>query len=288
MILFIPLSSFINYKMLKNILTFFVVFIMFFTTKSNAFDLVFNDEAKTIRELKENIEWLDKEKNDLYLKLKDFAPDQTLTWFFRDDLSLEELQKLKSIVETYNQNKKSLEAELYEKSKNLLDTSDIRVKLLEEKKELYKKMTTYIKVEYYQSYLEYIKSDTVIYSERKVIDSDIYRKQEIINNKVNVLEEKIREHKSYLEDSLKKLVEQTMDEKITFLSKNKSFSALENKEKILILDKTIFKISNNIESLKNQNLLNDISAFVKVNNDKKIEIYNIVLKKLETFKNTFK
>ena len=79
-----------------------------------------------------------------------------------------------------------------------------------------------------------------------------------------------------------------MDEKITFLKNNKSFSALENKEKILILDKTIFKISNNIESLKSQNLLNDISAFVKVNNDKKIEIYNIVLKKLETFKNTFK
>ena len=50
----------------------------------------------------------------------------------------------------------------------------------------------------------------------------------------------------------------------------------------------VYKISNNIESLKNQNLLNDISAFVKVNNDKKIEIYNIVLKKLETFKNTFK
>jgi len=274
--------------MLKNILTFFVVFIMFFTTKSSAFDLVFNDEAKTIRELKENIEWLDKEKNELYTKLKDFAPDQTLTWFFRDDLTLDELQKLKSIVETYNQNKKILETELYEKSKNLLDTSDIRVKLLEEKKELYKKMTTYIKVEYYQSYLEYIKSDTVIYSERKEIDSDIYRKQEIINNKVNILEEKIREHKSYLEDSLKKLVEETMDEKIAFLSNNKSFSALENKEKVLILEKTIFKISNNIESLKNQNQINDLSTFVKVNNDKKIEIYNIVLKKLEDFKNTYK
>gem|GEM_PF-6103343 len=149
-------------------------------------------------------------------------------------------------------------------------------------------MTTYIKVEYYQSYLEYIKSDTVIYSERKEIDSDIYRKQEIINNKVNILEEKIREHKSYLEDSLKKLVEETMDEKIAFLSNNKSFSALENKEKVLILEKTIFKISNNIESLKNQNQINDLSTFVKVNNDKKIEIYNIVLKKLEDFKNTYK
>lgn len=274
--------------MLKNILTFIVLFIMFFTTKSNALDLVFDDEAKTIRELKENIEWLDKEKTDLYSKLKDFTPDQTLTWFFRDDLTLDELQKIKSIVETYNQNKKNLEYELYEKSKNLLDTSDVRIKLLEEKKELYKKMTTYIKVEYYQSYLEYIKSDTVIYSERKVIDSDIYRKQEIINNKVNVLEEKIREHKSYLEDSLKKLVEKTMDDKITFLANNKSFMTLANKEKVLILEKTIFKIENNIESLKKQSLSTELSTFVKVNNDKKIEIYNIVLKKLETFKNTYK
>lgn len=274
--------------MIKKILTFFVIFIIFFTTKSNAFDLVFNDEAKTIRELKENIEWLDKEKNDLYIKLKDFAPDQTLTWFFRDDLTLEELKTLKSIIEQYNLNKSNLEKQLYEKSKNLMDTSDIRVKLLEEKKELYKKMTSYIKVSYYQKYLEYIKSDTLIYSERKVIDSDIYRKQEILNNKVNILEEKIKEHKTYLEDSLKRLVEDKMDEKITFLSNNKAFVSLDNKEKVLILDKTIFKIQNNITSYKNQNKLTDISTFVKVNNDKKIEIYNIVLKKLQDYRNSIK
>jgi len=85
-------------------------------------------------------------------------------------------------------------------------------------------LTTFIKIEQYNNYLDYIKSDTTIYFERKEIDSDIYRKQEIINTKVNVLEERIKEHRIYLEESLQRLVESKMDEKLELLKQNKNFS----------------------------------------------------------------
>ncbi len=274
--------------MFKKLFLFIILFFIISWTKSYAWDLVISDQTKTIRELKESIDWLDKLRNELYTKLQNFSPDQNLKTFFREDLTMIDLESLKLIIEEYINNKSLLEAELLDSSKKLLDVTDIRIKLLWEKKELYTKMTQFIKVESYQNYLDFIKSDTSIYSERKEIDSSIYRKQEIINNKVTILEEKIKEHKSYLEDSLKILVEWRMDEKLSILSNNKIFLELDNNDKTKILEKTIFKIKNTIEILKLDSLKDEISTFIKINNDKKIDIYNIVLKKLEDFKNSYK
>jgi len=79
-----------------------------------------------------------------------------------------------------------------------------------------------------------------------------------------------------------------MDEKLSILSNNKIFLELDNNDKTKILEKTIFKIKNTIEILKLDSLKDEISTFIKINNDKKIDIYNIVLKKLEDFKNSYK
>ncbi len=264
--------------MMKSLILLVILFFSF--TKSYADDLVFSDSSKTIRELKESIE-SDKIKSDFYIKLKDFSPDQKLNSFFREDLENQDINNVKSIIEQYNKNKSILEWELLNKSKQLLDTSNIKVKLLEEKKKLYIDLTKYIKIDQYQNYLDYIKSNTAI-------DSNIYRKQELVNTKVTILEEKIKEYNDNLDDSLQKLVENKMDEKVYFLSQNSSFSNLDNNEKIKILDKSIQKIYWLIEKMKSDNLDLDTSNFVKANNIKKMEIYNIVLKKLESFKNTYK
>jgi hypothetical protein len=61
---------------LKKIILIF--FVLFSFTESFANDLVFDDEAKTIRELQENIEELDKDKEEIIIKSKDFSPDSTL------------------------------------------------------------------------------------------------------------------------------------------------------------------------------------------------------------------
>lgn len=272
--------------MLQKVLLFITLSILCLSTKSYANDLVFSDSTKTIRELKENIEGLDKAKEDLYLKLKDFAPDQKLRSYFRDDLSLLDLENMRSIIDEYNKNKQELEKELQERSKQLLDTSMVRKNLLEEKKELYKKLTSFIKTNEYSNYLEYIKSDTTIYFERKEIDSDIYRKQEIINTKVNILEEKIKEHRIYLEESLQRLVESKMDERLELLNQNKSFALLKNKQKIEVIEKTIEKAQILINELSIQNI-NDTNS-ISINNRKKIEIYKVVVNKLEEFKKKFK
>lgn len=267
--------------MLQKIILFITLFVSFFLPESYANDLVVSDSTKTIRELKENIEWLDKAKEELYLKIKDFAPDQKLKSYFRDDLTLIDLENMRVIIDLYNKNKLNLEIQLQEKSKQLIDTSDIKKSLLEEKKELYKKLTSFIKTSEYSNYLEYIKSDTTIYFERKEIDSDIYRKQEILNTKVNILEEKIKEHRTYIEESLQKLVEWKMDEKLELLKQNKNFSVLKNTQKIEVIEKTIIKTQSLIKSYEDD-------SSNTLNNNKKIEVYKIVLAKLQDFKNSFK
>jgi len=85
----------------------------------------------------------------LYLKIKDFAPDQKLKSYFREDLTLIDLENMRIIIDQYNKNKLNLELKLQEKSKQLIDTSDIKKNLLEEKKELYKKLTSFIKTSEY-------------------------------------------------------------------------------------------------------------------------------------------
>lgn len=256
-------------------------------TESYANDLVFDDESKTIRELKENIEELDKNKDELIIKSKDFSPDSLLKSYFRDDLNSKDLTNLKVIIDDYNKDRRRLELELNKLSKELKTTTNIKIKLLEEKKDLYKRLTPFIKVDNYKDYLKYIKADTSLYSEKKEIDSDIIRKQEIINNKVEVLEERIKRHKSYLEDNLRMLVEKKLEEKISQLSENPWFASLTTENKIKVLNKTILKIQWRIDTIKEINTITESWIYSWSSNEKKIEIYNITLEKLREFKLTF-
>ena len=272
--------------MLKKILFFIFTTLLF--TKSFANDLDFIDEWKTIRELKENIENLDKNKIDLDLKIDSFATELYLIDYLKENLTYADFENLKNIISDYNKDRYRLEKIFNDKSINLKDTKKTKIKLLEVKKELYKNMTPYIKQENYSDYLEYIKSDTSLYSEQKELDSDILRKQEILNNKVETLEKRIVRHKEYIENNLILLVEKKIEEKIFNLNENKDFLALNNDNKINILNKTILKIESRITELKEIEYIDSVNLYLISSNEKKIEIYNIALEKLEVFMKEYK
>ena len=65
-------------KLLILFITFFILTSNIITTNAVNNELVFIDESKSIRELKENIEILDKNKEKLIEKSKDFSPDLVL------------------------------------------------------------------------------------------------------------------------------------------------------------------------------------------------------------------
>lgn len=269
---------------MKKIILLFLVLSLF--TKSYANDLDFIDEWKTIRELKENIETLDKDKDNLDVKITSFEADLFIIDYLKENLTYSDFENLKIIISDYNEERFRLEKLLNSKSVQLKSTTSTKIKLLELKKDLYTKITPYIKEESYPDYLKFIKSDTSLYSEKQEIDSDILRKQEILNNKVEVLEKRIERHKEFIENNLRLLVEKKIEEKIFALNENENFLSLNKEEKNTVLEKTISKIRDRITDIDNFDYTDN--EYLLSSNEKKIEIYEITLEKLLEFSELIK
>lgn len=252
-------------------------------------ELVFLDENKTIKELKENIDILDTEKNELDQALLNLNTDYELKTFLRTDLTLVELNKIRIIVQEYNTNKLKIETELELKAKSLESVIDEQKLLLEEKRKLYSWLIPYINKEFTQDYLDYIRWDTEIFREQKNITTDIIVKKEILSTKVEKIENKIKEHREFINENIRNIINEQLEEKIQSLANNESFKVLSLDSKVKVLDKTIIKVKIKLQNLQ-KNLV-DLTNWINILNwedlsDKKIETYYITVEKLEEFKNS--
>ena len=275
------------------ILIFVAIFLVTIWIKStNSYDneLVVLDDWKSIRELKENINKLDNYNDNLDNKLKDLNADYELKKFLKKDLSIIDLNKIRKITNTYNSEKSIVELRLYEKARNMLSVSEDRILLLETKRDLYNWLIPYIDKKYKIRYLEYIKSDAKIFNEQNNLTTNIISKKEILSSKVENIENKIKEHNDFINESIKKVIEDRLDEKINNLKLNESFIVLNTESKIKILNKTITKIENKIKEFKSVWVSNSWSILKVKSNlfNKKLSTYNVAIKKLEIFKNSLK
>ena len=260
-------------------------------TNSYTNELAFLDEEQTIKELKENIEILDKTNHELEEDFNDLNTDYELKSFLKKWLSIIDLNTIRKLVSDYNINNSKIELELFHKAKALLSVIEERKLLLEEKRKFYSWLIPYIDNSYRNQYLEYIKLDAKIFNEQKEVSTDIVAKQEILINKVETIESKIREHRDYIEESIKKVIENRLDEKIKSLNNNESFKILSLESKVKILDKTIEKVIIKLNDLITTNTDSFTGSLVEANQDilnKKIQTFNIAVEKLELFKNSLK
>jgi hypothetical protein len=224
-------------------LVLFLIFLVLFIPQSLYAnnDIVLLDKQKTIKELKENIEELDKVKTEL-TTIKDFVLDKTIEPFLRKNLNRNDYSTIEKIAKEYNETKNVLEANLIEASKNLLDTTELSKKLSNLTREFYEDLLEFVDINNYSNYIYYIKEQTNFYTEEKELDTDIIKKTEIVHEKITNIEEKIKEHKDYLDETLKELINSKVDEKINQLLADSVFSNLSNKEKIESINKIILKI----------------------------------------------
>lgn len=281
--------------MFKNLfLTLLAIIAFWFYSTTNSFDieLVFLDDWKTIKENIKEINTLDKENSELNSELSELNTDYRLKTFLRSDLTILELNKIRRIVATYNTNRSRIELVLFQKAKSLVPVIKEKKLLLEEKRIFYSGLIPYINTEFKNDYLEYIKWDAKIFNEQKDLTTDILAKKEILNNKVEILETKIQEHKDFMNETLKKVIESKLDEKINQLNSNERFLSLSSTSKIKVLDKTIVKIKIKLENLKNPNIETDSWEVLVVPTnsllDKKIQTFLIAVEKLEDFRDSIK
>lgn len=238
--------------------------ILIFTLFSVIFFSVSATEVVTIKELQQNIKVLEEKQGEI---TKKFSSDLWDIWdiknFLKDNLSEKEVEEIKLIINNYNKSKENI----IDNNNNL---EDIKQSLLDLKKEVYKKLIPYIEQWNLQDYLNYIKTNVEVFKQWKDLDYEIDKNKELLEQKVSLIKEKIKVHESELKNEIDELINKKIDEKIDIIKNNEKF-------KILDLEKRKALISKTIEKIKEK--LNDIE--VTTENQKKIDIYNIVIQKLE-------
>lgn len=273
---------------MRKILLFIFLVSVFSTTNSYANnEVVFSGDTKTIKELKDDLDNIEQQEKDISIKSEDFIQYNNLKQYVKSTLTSEEFNDLSFLISTYLNEKKNIETEISINSEDLTKTYELKKQLLDSKLELYKKMTSYIKPSKYQLYLEYIKSDTEIVSEKNRIETEKVETKDLMDKKVELLEEKIRIYKETLEKDLKKIIEDRLEERINSLEENANFIKLSNENKIKLLTKTIENAESKINELKEQLSIEENSQIFQESYNRKIEVYYISIQKIENFREKF-
>lgn len=238
------------------------------------------DDTKTIWELKESIKELNEEKAGIDDKVAELKKSSDLWAFFKDQLSEQEITEVAAIIKQYKILNTQINRQFAETAEEFKPTITIKSELLEERKNLYKRLVPYIKIEKIEEYKQYIAWDASYLIEKKEVDEDIARKEWVIEQKVEKIEEKIEENKRELEESLKIAVSNRVDEYLDILAKKEKFIALPLESRINIVDSLISKLEDKVIELRTR-VTNSTSTV-----DQKITILEtIVLERFENFKN---
>lgn len=277
--------------LIKNIHILLFIIILWFYLPTNSYkdELAYLDKWKTIKELKQNIDKLDKVTIDLDNELKELNTNYELKSFLRSDLNIVDIKKIKKIASNYNINKVNIEDNLLLKADKFESILSERKLLLEEKRKFYSWLIPYIDSRYKFEYLDYIKKDAKIFNEQNNVTNNIILKKEILTTKVENIESRIKKHNDFINNSIRSIIETRLDEKIFNLRKNPRFKNLSYTSKIKVLEKTITKIKSKLILLKNTTTHTDslIKPSINILN-KKIETFNIAVDKLEKFKKSLK
>lgn len=275
----------------KKILFKFLVFIticLLNITNSYADELDFLGTWETIKELKQSIQTLDKVNIELKNDFNELNTDLKLKSFLRNDLSVIEFQTIKTIVWNYNTNNQIIEEELLTNAKKQIPVIEERKELLEQKRLFYNGLIPFINIDLKKEYLEYIRRDAEIFNKQNIISIDIEVKKEILDTKVTRIEWEIIKHKEFIRDSVREIIEERLDLKITNLMENETFIVLNNDSKIKVLEKTIRKIKIKLQNLENSRVVTWTWITTKDLNsntlENKIDTYKIAVTKLEEFK----
>ena len=266
--------------MKKNILIYLIFIFINIVLINNVFSNSWNlnnyseDNNKSIKELNEGISDLNKTNKELNKDFVILNKDYKLKNFFREYLANSEIKDIEYIITKYLSSKNKLEKILNEKAYKIEDSTEEKKLLLNEKKDFYKALLPFIKNDKIKEYLQYIALDVKILKEQKDVSEKIIINNEIISTKIEKIEWIIKEHREFLNEKFNSLVENKINIKIEKLKSNEKFNNLTNDLKKVVLNKILLKIQ--IIITNSENVIDKTDALVK-----KIEIYKIILNKLE-------
>ncbi len=242
-------------------------------------------KKKTIKELQAEVKKIEKTQQTVDHELNLFLQKSGLHSMIRKDLSNMELIDFQQKIRYFLSFKKT-QTDRLKMLSNVEKKQEIQTTIIAQKNVLYKSIINYIKPNAMKQYLEFIKTDIKLEKQKNTLEASKNETNQIIDKKVEVLQEKIQKHKQYLNKTLRKIVETKLDKKLEQLSKLESFKNLPNQKKVLVLEKTLSKISTKKRELEKK--LESNTIYYEDTIRKKIEVYQIGEEKIKAMQKTFR
>lgn len=236
-------------------------------------------EDKSIKEIKQNIEKLNSDKNLISNEYSEFKLESNVSSYFKKSLSKEDITSIEKLITQYNLQYSELNTVLLNKAKILESNDDIKNQLLQIKKDLYINLLPYIDSDKYQEYIVFIRWDVIISKKQAEVKSEIATNKQIYDKKVTNIESKIIANRIHLAERIEKVISVKIDEKINTMKDSSSFKSLPKHLQLEILEKTIQKVNINISAL-------ELMDSKDINIAQKIELYYLLNDKLLIFKNS--
>jgi len=236
------------------------LFIIVFTFSFFSWVLADNteDESKSIKQLKNNIEVLKSKKvlaQSVFEKFK--QENGNLSNYFRKDLSKEEIKNIEEIISKYNENRKVI-----------INQFDI----LKLKRQVFSDLEKYIDKSKIWLYKDFVEKNIESQKKALLIKKDIEKKKKIIEKKVSSIKKKIIENHKKEEKKLKELLIQKIKQRVYALKNNKKISYLSKKRQIKLFKVVLKKI--NFIKQNNKKLTQKQIFILIIISDTLVEIIN--------------
>jgi len=238
-----------------------------------------DEEPVTIKQMKENLEELKDEKEDLGDRWETLRiVNGKVIDFLKTDLADADIAFIQNLSLEFQQKKRFYEQQLKDNSLENYDTSiesdndtaAVKWNFIEYKLSFYKELVPYIDSRKKDEYLDYIKWNIKIEKEDKDIKEKIYKQEWVIEERVDTIKEKIVEHKKALAEKLEKLIRWKIEEKITAILSSEKMQKMTNEQKTILLGKVIERFENRKNKLIDES---KESEYIR----KKVEIYEIAI-----------
>jgi hypothetical protein len=226
--------------------------------------------GKTLQELWDNIQTLEEQSSTLDKKWEDFKLQSgSISTFLKRNLSDEEKILFQDIVSKYSGDARFLEQNLIEKIQSAWDTTDVKVKLIELKKQYYKDIASYVSAESMVAYLDFIRSDIELNQKNREIQETLYKDKIHLQEKVEILRGKIEENNQILENRIEQSLREKIGEKIQAIKNDSRFSQFSSDQKKILFEKTLERVIKKRQLLENEVLKTSLL-------EKKILLYKLV------------
>lgn len=251
-------------------------------TREVALEYIDPAKTPTLKELQENINFLQQEKKNLEFKWNSFRIGNGNLWdFVKQDLTQAEKENLENIIVSYNEKNQSFESDLSTALERGKDVSELKKQQLLGKQDFYISLLTFIQLEKLTDFKWYVESDILLNEKSKDVSLELEQKTTFKEERLTELEKQAQKNGRLIRIQIQEKMRTQVTQKLDLFIKQEKFIALSNEAKIGIFQRLSERINQKAQEL--ESAANPTHVI-----DEKISLYEAVQDIIENYIKTWK